>query len=370
MFRTTDSHGSRTGLDRGSGDLGRRPLGRCEGPRRTTRIQRVAEKRIGTISRWTDITPELSVFKLKPHEGTAFPDYKAGQYIALTREGCRLTTRIKDADGKVRFENTLAEDGTPKLGPVTHSYSIASAPYETKESGELEIYVTLEKLGGGHFGRFTESLFKGSRTGDTLGYVERIVGNFTLDQRAHDFDNVVMVGTGTGLAPFVGMMKQAAHEARAGLGSTVRYTLIHANRTLGELGYDADLRALHTAKIPGFDFVYLPSVSRPRPEDANDPLLSQGRANNLFRLVLGLPTREQEIVEELTEAGSADVAAAQEAAVKATKPRLGSGIDATALHDRMPRGATAVLTCGNGDLMDDIKRIANKANFKFEMEEW
>ena len=330
----------------------------------------MADKRVGTISQWIDITPELSIFRLKPHEGTVFPDYKAGQYIALTREGCRLTTKVKDADGTVRFEPAVDEGAQPKLGPVTHSYSIASAPYETKETGELSIYITLEKLAGGRFGRLTESLFKGSHEGDTLGYVDRIVGNFTLDQRANGFDNVVMVGTGTGLAPFVGMMKQAAHDAKRGEGSTVRYTLIHANRTVRELGYDEELRALDSTPRAGFDFAYVPSVSRPRPEDANDPQLSQGRANNLLRSILGMPTREQEVVQELTEAGSPEVAKAKDAASKAVAPKLAAGIDAAKLHDRMPRGKTAVLTCGNGDLMDDIKRIANKADFRFEMEEW
>lgn len=329
----------------------------------------MAEKRFGTITKWADVSSGLSVFTLKPHEGTTFPDYKAGQYIALTRENCHLTVKIKDPDGHIHFEPALTDEGMPKMGPVTHSYSIASAPFETKEGGELEFYVTLEKLGDGRFGRFTDSLFAGSRAGDRLGYVERIVGNFTLDQRANDFDNVVMVGTGTGLAPFVGMMKQVANDARRGLGSSIRYTLIHANRTASELGYDAILRELHTERLPGFDFKYVPSVSRPTTADDADPLLSQGRANNLFRSILGLPTREEELVAEAKETNG-DVAAAQKAAERAIAPKLGAGVDVEALQARMPRGLTAVLTCGNGDLMEDIKRICIKGNFKYEMEEW
>ena len=330
----------------------------------------MADRRTGTIASWSDVATDLATFRLKAEAGTAFPDYKAGQYIALTRENCRVTTKVKDEQGHVHFETSINEDGTPKTRAVTHSYSIASAPFETKETGEIEIYITLEKLGPGRFGRFTESLFHTEpHVGDTLGYVERIVGNFTLEHRAADAAHVVMVGTGTGLAPFVGMMKQVAHEAKAGQSSACRYTLIHANRTPGELGYDAELRALEDAAIPGFDFAYIRSVSRPTPADAADPRLCQGRANNLLRSILGFPAREHELLDE-AHASASHVVAAEHAVSRMTKPILGSGIDAGALRARMPGGSTTILTCGNPELMEDIKRIAARAAFKFEMEEW
>ena len=335
-----------------------------------SRILGVAERRIGTITAWVDIAPGLATFRLKPHLGGSFPDYRAGQYIALTREGCKLTVKVKEQDGAIHYAPLQNADGTPKLGPVTHSYSIASAPCETKESGELEIYITLEKHANGQFGRFTESLFNASQhVGDALGYVDRIVGNFTLDDRAKGAEHVVMVGTGTGLAPFVGMMKQAAHEAKLGRAADAKYTLIHANRTAGELAFDDQLRKLADESISGFDFQYVRSVSRPTPRDASDPDLCQGRANNLFRSMVGLLTREQEVIDEVRAAGR-DVAAVQQAFDKSTKPRLGSGVDGAALKARMPAGRTTVLTCGNSEGMEDIKRICEKAAFKFEMEEW
>jgi ferredoxin-NADP reductase len=330
----------------------------------------VAERRVGTISSWVELVDGLAVFRLRPEAGTSFPPYKAGQYIALTREGCKLTGRVKDEKGVIRYEPLRNEDGTPKVGAVTHSYSLSSAPFETKERGEIEIYVTLEKHGDGQFGRFTESLFHAHpHEGDTLGYVDRIVGNFTLDDRASGVEHVVMVGTGTGLAPFVGMMRQAKHEARLGRILPARYTLIHANRTPLELAYDHELRVLADERIPGFDFAYVRSVSRPAASDANDPGLCQGRANNLFRFLLGLPTREQELVDEARGAGGETVSA-QKAFERSTKPCLGPAVDGAALKMRMPRGRTTVLTCGNSEGMEDIKRICEKAGFKFEMEEW
>jgi len=329
----------------------------------------MAEKRTGTITSWTEVVPGLSVFRLGPQPGTAFPEYRAGQYIALTRENCKVTTKLKDAEGRIRYEPTLNEDGSPKTSSVTHSYSLASAPFETRERGEIEIYITLEKLDEGRFGRFTESLFASRpHVGDHLGYVDRIVGTFTLDQRAADADHVVMVGTGTGLAPFVGMIKQTAHEARAGRPSPVTYTLIHANRTVGELGYDESLRGIAAEGIPGFDFQYVRSVSRPAPGDATDSQLCFGRANNLVRLVLGLPTREQEGLEEA--ANPEERSEALRALDRLTAPVLARSLELGALRARMPEGRTTVLTCGNAQLMEDIGRICGKAGFRFEMEEW
>ncbi|MBX7185676.1 MAG: hypothetical protein K1Y01_11075 [Vicinamibacteria bacterium] len=330
----------------------------------------MVERKVGTITSWVEIAPGLVVFRLSPAAGSSFPAYKAGQYIALTREGCKLTVKVRDENGAVHYAPLQNADGSPKLGSITHSYSIASAPFETKDLGHIEIYITLEKHGDGHFGRFTESLFHASpHVGDSLGYAERIVGNFTLDDRARGAENVVMVGTGTGLAPFVGMMKQAAHDARLGRRSSAKFTLIHANRTVGELAYDESLRALGGGAIPGFDFEYVRSVSRPTTADAGDPFLCQGRANNLFRLVLGLPTREQELVEE-TQAAALDQVAAERAFARSTRPRLGANVDGAALQARMPAGRTTVLTCGNSEGMEDIRRICGKAGFKFEMEEW
>lgn len=317
------------------------------------------EKRVGTIADWHELAPGLATFKLRPHRGTAFPEYKAGQYIALTRENCKLTAKVKDSN-PARYEPALDPNGAQKIGPVTHSYSIASAPFETLATGALEFYVTLEKDAEGHLGRLTESLFNTGRdhNGDTLGYVDRIVGNFTLDQRAPGFENIVLVGTGTGLAPFVGMAKQLDHEARNGSRTGARITLVHANRTRGELAYDAELRAIE--KRRAFDFAYIPSVSRPVAEDANDAALSQGRANNLIRAILGLPLREEEIAKETGIAPA-----------RLTRPVVAPALDASALRARMPGGQkTAILTCGNPDLMEDIKRIAERADFRFEMEEW
>lgn len=327
----------------------------------------MAELKGGTVVSWKTLSPILAAFRLQPAPGTTFPDYKAGQYVALRRDDCRLTRRVLGPDGQARFVPDLDEHGQQKRGPVTHSYSIASAPFETREQGHLEFYVVLESDEEGQPGRLTESLFRLNPPEDVgLTYVSRIVGDFTLDKRAAGFRNVVMVGTGTGLAPFVSMIKQKDFEAR-NRPDDLRYTLIHANRTLAELGYHDELRAIEAARR--IDFVYLPSVSRPSPADFDDPHLGRGRGNNVLRLILGLPSKEEERLAEARAQGG-DTAEAEAALAKAMPAALPRGITPPSLQARLDPAETVLLTCGNPAGMADIKKAAEARGIKFEKEDW
>jgi ferredoxin-NADP reductase len=192
------------------------------------------------------------------------------------------------------------------------------------------------------------------------------VGDFTLDKRATGFRNVVMVGTGTGLAPFVSMMKQRDFEART-RGDDVRYTLIHANRTYAELGYHDELRAI--AAAGHIDFVYLPSVSRPSPRDVEDPHLGRGRGNNVLRLLLGLPSKEEERLAELRAQGG-ETAEAEEALARAMPAAPPPGITPESLQRRLDPRETVLLTCGNPAGMADIKKATEARGIKFEKEDW
>ena len=177
----------------------------------------MAEKKTGRAGTFERLSPVLATFRLLPGDGAAFPEYKAGQYMALSRADCRLTRRVTGPDGRPDYAPDLDESGQPRRGTVTHSYSIASAPWETRERGHLEFYIVLEVGEREYPGRLTESLFRMQPGGDdSVGYVNRITGDFTLDKRAAGARNVVMVGTGTGLAPFVGMVKELDHLARSG----------------------------------------------------------------------------------------------------------------------------------------------------------
>jgi ferredoxin-NADP reductase len=307
----------------------------------------MAEIKCGRVVEWNRLTPGLSLFRVVACDSAPFPTYQAGQYIALRRDDCLLTKKVKEGN-VVRYVPDLDADGKQKRGPITHSYSIASAPFETAQGNYLEFYVVLERGVDGVLGRLTESLFRGMEEpgNERLAYLERIVGDFTLVKRAAGFEHVLMVGTGTGLAPFVSMVKQLHFEAQQGARHPARYTLLHANRTLEELAYHGELLEIEKART--FDFVYVPAVSRPSRRDLADPQLGSGRANNLLRHVFELPPKE---------------ASATPVALPRERPLA-------MLRERIHPPRTVVLTCGNPNGMADIAWIAAQAGMQFEKEDW
>src|SRR5882724_5512805 len=146
--------------------------------------KKTLEMKPGRIVDWRRLSSTLAIFRLVAENGGRFPQFVAGQYIALQRDDCLLTKKVKEGT-EVRYLPDLDAEGRQKRGPVTHSYSIASAPFESAEGNYLEFYVVLERNGRKELGRFTESLFRIEREGsDRLDYFERVVGNFTLATRA------------------------------------------------------------------------------------------------------------------------------------------------------------------------------------------
>ena len=304
------------------------------------------EMKHGRIAEWQRLSSTLAIFRLVADNGGRVPPFVAGQYIALRRDDCLLTKKVKEGN-EIRYVPDLDADGKQKRGPVTHSYSIASAPFETAEDKYLEFYVVLERDGHAELGRFTESLFRMERKGsDRLDYLERVAGNFTLARRAAGFAHALMVASGTGLAPFVSMVKQLHFEAQRNGAPRKRYTLLHANRTYEELAYHSELIVIEASNT--FDFVYVPSVSRPTARDRGDSHLGAGRANNVLRHVFGIPARE----------------------AQAVLPELPRDRPLAMLQERIDPEHTVVLACGNPDGMEDIAWVAARKGVRFEKEDW
>jgi ferredoxin-NADP reductase len=327
----------------------------------------MADMKVGTAIDQRKLSPVLETFRLKPQDGARFPDYLPGQYIALRRDRCRLTKKVVAPGGRVQYVPDLDASGQPKIGPVTHSYSIASAPFETGAHGCLEFYVVLERGDDGTPGRLSSSFFEMGPGDDRITYVDRITGNFTLSRTANGFGSVLLVGTGTGLAPFVSMIKQLHHDAGHGRVDSVKYTLLHTNRTYEELAYHQELLDIEAEQR--FDFVYVASVSRPTERDIDDPRMGRGRANNLLRHIFGMPLKEEEEVEAAVARGE-DAARAKAALARTVAPVLPSHLSRLDLMKRIDPSRSVLLTCGNPASMEDIKYIADTHGIPFEKEDW
>jgi ferredoxin/flavodoxin---NADP+ reductase len=173
------------------------------------------------LVRRVDITPELGYFWVK-FDGPATP-FEAGQY---------MTTGVF-ADGKL----------------VQRPYSVASAPGVADSEG-YELFVRLVPIL-----RFTTLLWR-----LPVGHEMRMIGpkgRFMLepdDQRTH-----LYVSTGTGIAPFVSMIRQSILD-----GAPRRTILLNGVSYAEELGYRDEMET-HEAEGT-YPLTYVPTVSR-----AGDP---------------------------------------------------------------------------------------------------
>jgi ferredoxin--NADP+ reductase len=126
-------------------------------------------------------------------------------------------------------------------GTCKRAYSIASAP-----GAPLELFV-VEVEGG----RLSPCLAR-LKPGDSLRMRPKIAGLFTLD-RVPPGGTLWLVATGTGLAPYVAMLRDGALWARHD-----RVVLVHGVRTPGQLAYGDELAALSGSR----PLTVVPVVSR------------------------------------------------------------------------------------------------------------
>ncbi len=198
-----------------------------------------------------DLTDDLSVFRLKP-DGELFR-FLAGQYtvIGLPASAPRLESSDHD-DDEIPAKNKM----------IRRAYSIASS---SKINEYLELYVTLVRSG-----KLTPRLWL-LRSGDRLWLGPSAKGHFTMDDVPPD-KNMALIGTGTGLAPYIAMISD---HHRCNLGR--RFVVVHGARHVRELGYRDELEALDRDCST---LVYIPTVSRP---DAQDDWRGHvGRVQSVF----------------------------------------------------------------------------------------
>lgn len=169
---------------------------------------------------WTD---GLATFTVRP-DGWELPDFVPGQFTNLA---------LPEGD------EWDADEGRA----IKRAYSIASPPGRPG----LDFFVRRVDEGA-----LTPKMFA-LQPGDKIYLDTRIAGHFTL-QSAADAEDLVLVGTGTGVAPYRSMLMMEGLVERFG-----RVVLMYSDRYAKDLGHVEEFRAMEAQNER---FLFLPTVTR------------------------------------------------------------------------------------------------------------
>ena len=197
----------------------------------------MANEMNATVLKVSQLNHGLLVLRVKPDGELS--EFLPGQYTVIGLPGS--APRVDHADPE-------SEPADPeKL--IKRAYSITSS---STQGEYLEFYVALV-----YGGALTPRLFA-LQEGDRIWLGKKIVGMFTMKDVTAGHD-IVFVATGTGLAPYLSMLRSAY-----GFDDGHKTVVIHGARVSWDLGYMRDLTGLAT-RYPGFH--YLPIID----EHERDP---------------------------------------------------------------------------------------------------
>lgn len=186
-----------------------------------------------TLIERVTITPLLSTFVVELDEvSDRRPYFLPGQYTTIG----------------------LNNDDESELGSVRRAMSIASSP---EQGPRLEFYIRLVEDGSSD-NPLTPLLWR-LRKGDRLFCRPKCAGRFTLEHTVGSEDKrlKLCVAAGTGLAPFISMIRSEVH--RSPDVNLDNYAILHASSYPVELGYRSELEKLSRNNR----LRYFSSVSRP-----------------------------------------------------------------------------------------------------------
>ncbi len=203
-----------------------------------------------TLVKRIDVTKELVRFIIKPD--APFKEFQPGQYVAIGLLG--------SAPRPAEFPPEKEASAPDKI--IKRAYSIGSSPLEY---GVLEFYIAIVPDGA-----LTSRLVL-LKEGDRLFCAPKITGTFTLES-VPEKTNLVLVSTGTGIAPFMSMLRTPTTwtEGR-------KISILHGVRFPKDLGYREELTA-YAENNPG-KFSYHPVVSR---DDGTPWTGTKGHVQKLF----------------------------------------------------------------------------------------
>ena len=188
------------------------------------------------VTQVIQVSPIMRIIRIKP-VGWELPPFDAGQFVALGLPAS--APRCPEAT-----EEHAQQEDPDKL--IKRAYSIASS----STMDYIEFYITLV-----HSGSLTPRIFA-LNIGDKIWMGKKAVGMFTLSE-IDNKQNVILVATGTGVAPYMSMLRSNA------LARTGRMLVIHGAANSWDLGYSSELTLLQTM-FPNFD--YYPTITQPEKE--------------------------------------------------------------------------------------------------------
>ena len=200
-----------------------------------------------------DLSPRQMIIRVAA-EGWDLPDFEPGQFAVLGLPGLAPRCRLSDPEDPPADPNTL----------IRRAYSIASSSLLHEY---LEFYISLVSSGA-----LTPRLF-GLNLGDSLWLSHKVTGMFTFEE-VPDRQNIVLIATGTGLAPYMSMLSTHMH-----CGSARLFAVLHGAYHSWDLGYRSELLTLQ--HLCG-NFAYFATIDSPKDE----PVAWQGPVGfvqNLWR---------------------------------------------------------------------------------------
>ena len=251
-----------------------------------------------TVSGRVEVAPGLIILRVSPDK---LPfEFKAGQYVVL---GVRASVpRVDEADGDSGPVAGSVATGSVAAGTVAtpiegtaesraaveaqatavavaavdpermirRAYSIAS---ESRADEYIEFYLTLVLSG-----ELTPRLFT-LKLRDRVYVGPKAVGVFTLDKVATG-KHVLMIGTGTGLAPYMSMLRSELE-----CNGPRKFVVVHGARFSWDLGYRTELIGLarHCR-----NFHYLPVITRPQ-----EDVTWRGRSGYLQNVIASSAIEEE-----------------------------------------------------------------------------
>jgi ferredoxin--NADP+ reductase len=188
-----------------------------------------------TVTLRVNLSPDLMVLRVKL-DGEPFP-FEPGQYTVLGLR--RSSPRVSEAG-----EDSPELVGKPDDPMIRRAYSITSNSTER----ELELVVTLVRSGA-----LTPRLFA-LQEGARLHVEPRATGAFTLKQASGNRD-LLMVATGSALAPYLSMLRTAFPASYEH-----QYVVVHVAAVSWDLAFRSQMEALARSSK---HLTYLPVITEP-----------------------------------------------------------------------------------------------------------